>query len=346
MIIGVCGYGFSGTGALYSLLKEYDNVYTLPGARDIEYIISYTADGLEDLEYHLCKNPVKGLACDSAIYRFQLLINDLERRHNRYTNNKFREISNNYIDSIVQIQWKAFRLFEFERRPGRIKRIEKTIRSYIQFKLKKFGISYIPFRMTQRYLSIDPEGFVEKTRIYINNLLGHPNSEKILMLNQPFSPTNPLNGMKFFENSICIIVDRDPRDLYVMAKHVYGSRGLFIPTDTVEHFVIYYKTIRSRRLIQDSEKVLFVQFEDLVYHYDDEVNRIHKFIGSSLGKNVNKNKYFDPRISIENTHVYMNFPEDKEDIEYIESELNEWLYKFDEEDVPRKNNDLTKFTFM
>ena len=116
MIIGVCGYGYTGTGAVFSLLKEYSDVKCLPGGRDdIEFTISYVPDGLEDLEYHLCINPSKGVGCDSAIYRYQLLINDFSRSHNRFTDNRFRTISEAYIESIIQVKYTAYRTFEYDR---------------------------------------------------------------------------------------------------------------------------------------------------------------------------------------------------------------------------------------
>lgn len=346
MVIGICGYGYTGTGAVFSLLKEFDKVRCLSGGRDdIEFTLSYVPDGLEDLEYHLCINPTKGVGCDSAIYRFQLLVNDFERSHNRFTNNRFREISNNYINELVQVKYSAFRIFEYERNTSSSKRISRLIRNYLRIIFRKFGIDYTFFPKRERYISIFPDDFLSKTKIYINEILGSDDNRKCILLNQPFSVTNPLHSMRFFEEPYCIIVDRDPRDLYVMAKHIYGSYAKFIPTESIYSFVNYYKRLYDRRLIQDNSKILRIQFEDLIYHYEETLSIIQSFLGNDIGNHVNKLKLFNPKDSRKNTNIYNSFNED-DNIHIIESELSEWLYKFDETSIIKPVDDLRRFTLL
>ena len=89
-----------------------------------------------------------------------------------------------------------------------------------------------------------------------------------------------------------------------------------------------------------------VQFEDLIYNYDSTIKGIEKFVGPILGTHVNSKKYFDPAISIANTHVYPNYPEDAEAITKIECELKEYLYNFPDVEMKNKNVNLNLFTYL
>ena len=70
-----------------------------------------------------------------------------------------------------------------------------------------------------------------------------------------------------------ISVNRDPRDLYILGKL---NKTSDFPCRTVQEFVIYYKGVRDRQ--KPNTQVLFVNFEDLCYRYEDTVNIIQRFI--------------------------------------------------------------------
>lgn len=73
-------------------------------------------------------------------------------------------------------------------------------------------------------------------------------------------------------------------------------------------------------------KALCIRFEDLVYHYDTATKKLKDFL--HLGENPNPKRIFDPSMSMANTQVWKRYPEFKKDIEYIESELKEYLFDF------------------
>lgn len=345
MIVGICGYGYTGTGALYSLIKEYENVFVFSGNRDIEFILPYTPDGIEDLKYHLCDNPVKGSGCDAAIYRFKLMCKDLKRSHDRYTNNRFYEFVDKYLNSLVQVRWKAVRLFEYDRMPGNYRMYKKLFINVIRRFLGKRGIKFNGFPLVDRYFSIKPENFIEKSRNFISSILGS-HAEKVVLLNQPFAVNDPERSMKYFDDPYCIIVDRDPRDLYVMLKHVYGTNGLFIPTDNVENFITYFKKIRMCESEHDESRVIRIQFENLIYRYDETVNKIELFLNNKLGKHLKCKMFFKPDVSVKNTCVYGLYKEDENDIKRIEKELKPWLYDFESFDVKKTNDNLNEFIYL
>mgnify|MGYP002626464139 CR=1 FL=1 len=131
-------------------------------------------------------------------------------------------------------------------------------------------------------------------------VLGCDLSKKVV-LDQPFSGTNPLLSFRFFENPKAIIVDRDPRDLYIFTKEFlnYRTAGYQIPSDDVYGFIEYYKALRNSELREKSsntQDVLRISFEDLVYRYDDTTEKISHFC---CLEGLKRNKtIFDPSLSI------------------------------------------------
>ena len=68
MIIGVCGLGYTGSGAVQDLLKEYEEIEDLTG--DYEFGFVYKPDGILDLRHHLVEAPCRDLSSNVAIKRF------------------------------------------------------------------------------------------------------------------------------------------------------------------------------------------------------------------------------------------------------------------------------------
>ena len=85
----------------------------------------------------------------------------------------------------------------------------------------------------------------------------------------------------FLVNPKAIVVDRDPRDLWLVAKYADRASGeaRFMPRQDVKIYVEYYRRLRMKQKKEDTKDVLFVQFEDAIYNYDITVERIEKFLG-------------------------------------------------------------------
>ena len=69
----------------------------------------------------------------------------------------------------------------------------------------------------------------------------------------------------------------------------------------------------------------------MVYNYDKTTLLIRDFC--DLPDNPRPKTIFDPCISMPNTQLYLRYPEYASDIKYIEGELPEYLYHF--EDYPK-----------
>lgn len=329
MIIGVSGYGFTGSGAVLDILKEYNQFEIID---DFEFSFIYKPDGIENLEHYLVNSPSRYFGCDTAIRRFINFSDRMKRNYDKYSHGMFSVLSKQYINSLIQTTWKgtcSFHSVECGKLTYYIKyNILKRIRYNIE---KRFGVingSHYPD--IEMYMSIQPESFLDKTRQFISDLICSlmQNKELIPVLDQPFSADNPEKSFRYFDDPYAIVVDKDPRDLYLLAKTSLGMRGRFIPSDDVKQFIEYYKAIMLYRdkCIKNSDRVLYLHFEDLIYAHRETRVRIEQFLGI-VGSRGEK-RVFYPEKSINNTQLFRKYPEYSSDIDMIERELSEWIYDF------------------
>ena len=330
--IGVCGMGYTGSGAVLDLLSEFDDVEV---NTDPEFSFCYTPDGLEDLEYHLVTAPSRYMSSDIAILRFIKLV---EGRNNRgsgiriATKDQFYDLSMAYINSLIQLTWRGYWGWDFNsssklRRNLTFRILNNRITPLLGKVLKR-NIDLPPVR--DMYLSVSPNNFYEASRKYIMDLIramGYGNKETIV-LNQPFAADHPTKSFPFFENPIAIVVDRDPRDVYVLMKRVTLDAGRFIPTQNVKDFVEYYRIIHEKQEdTNDRSDVIKLQFENLIYRYEEAVADLCSHL--NIKEHSRCKQVFKPDVSINNTQLFLKYPQFKEDCNYIAEQLPVWLYPFD-----------------
>lgn len=332
MIIGACGFTGSGSSSVTDYLKEYDSLTVFD---KLEFILCHAPDGLEDLDYQLNYHRSKYTSSEVAIHRFfQHVENYLI---NRISDDKkkraIREATNEYIDSITQASWIGCGSADVQLHSSSISR-------YI-FNLSRSVITKLPVRIKtnwnlypahKMYFSINPDDFYEKSKKYVNMILSilGLDSSKPIVLNQPFSGNCPQNAFPFFDNPLAIVVDRDPRDIYTSTVKSYVPlKGCYnIPSKDVATFVEYYRGMHNNQPYRNEDnRVLVIRFEDMVYEYEATTDKIIQFC--NLNESDHSRKVFDPSKSIVNTQAFKRFPDLKKEIEYIERELEEYLYDFD-----------------
>ena len=99
-----------------------------------------------------------------------------------------------------------------------------------------------------------------------------------------------------------------------------------MPTDTVQNFITYYRVIRCEKQKKTQDpRCLYIQFEDMVYNYDQTTEKIDHFLNVT---NYRRKTIFDPGLSIANTNLISKFPKYAKDISIIEKELPEYLFDF------------------
>jgi hypothetical protein len=170
------------------------------------------------------------------------------------------------------------------------------------------------------------EEFTEKTSKYFDDYfktLGL-SDEKPIVLEQLFSFSSPQEGMEYFNSAKCILVTRDPRDVFAASKYknTDKSASRFMPINgDVKTFVKYYQCLYEN--ISESENVIIVSFEDLIYKYDETKKKIAEFLNisdvSSFGSK------FHPEISVKNTAFYKKVENIDDEIKYITDNLSQYL---------------------
>lgn len=331
MIIGVCSYGNTGSGAVFDLLKEYDELEVIArNGADFEFKFTYMPDGIEDLEFHLCSSPTRWMSSDTAIKRFVDIMKFYGKDYSlisKATKQKYKEITQQYINDIVQVKWVGRRLFEYMHRGEWgcfLYRLGIKIESTMRRITNK---DYRAFPSVNMYYSYKPDNFLEASQKYIRNLISALSSGKKekIVLDQPFSGDNPLKSFKYYENPYAIVVDRDPRDLYIIAKYIYPYEDCWIPTQSINEYITYYYQMRKQSYTND-DRILRIKFEDLIYEYENTIQQIEVFLNIKNGKKLT---YFNPSISIQNTQIYKLYNNEADNIQRIEKELKEWIYPFE-----------------
>lgn len=329
MIIGIGGYGYTGSTAVFDLLREYDEIDYIKTKRTLEFSFVYNPDGLFDLEFNVLRAPAKHLKGDWAIRRYMSYIDIYRKYFDSVTNGQFSRLNQQYLDSIIQVKYPRY-VTLLDRKYINypfvlIKALRKTqIRLEAKYKI---DFHLVPKRMG--YICVCPDQFIEKTKDFVAGVIqstGVDLSKKV-MLDQPFPPNNPEEVFQYYNDPYAIVVDRDPRDIYLIAKRLSHLAGSFIPHDSVKDFAEAYRDIR-RGQAGDPSRVLRMNFEDLIYRYDETVKKIEAFLG--LGVHTEPKKYLKPEVSVATTQLYKVYPDETENIKYIEQELSEYIYPFEQ----------------
>ena len=185
--------------------------------------------------------------------------------------------------------------------------------------------------------------FLRATQDYMRSLLSFCNNTKegIILIDQLVPPTCVERYSRYLppEQELRVfIVDRDPRDLYITCKYFLRSHA--IPCNNVNDFCNWYKWTRGQSKIEkDSNTVMRVSFEDMIYEYEETRNKIVSFCGLDDTLCSLKGKIFKPELSINNTQVWKRYKDSVAEAETIKKLLPEYCYDFDSKGVqPDFNN--------
>jgi len=327
--VGICGYHSTGSSALCSLLHELDEIQMLD---EREFDIIRLPDGLQDLDYSLNRFQHYETAT-VAIKRFKKAISDSTFGKNLISNKQKAMLTEQFINNVVQIRWNG------DAPTNKIKEIFRRKYRNVLSKLSRrsmhFEVLIIIYKLLfndSREFSMFPDNFLKHAQNYVNQLLlaiGQ-DENKITILNKCFHAYDPVACFKYFDSPKAIVVNRDPRDLYI---HTYkdGQRRAkeLIPLQDINSFIEYYK--RSRMSIPNfntRDDVLFINFESLVYDYENTVNLLIDFVGAS-SNHVKKGEKFNIGLAKSYTQLFLNHKDFEDDIKKIEQELPEFLFPFE-----------------
>ena len=156
------------------------------------------------------------------------------------------------------------------------------------------------------------------------------NGNNDMLMDQLLLPHNLYRMENYFDdNAKVIVVERDPRDVFILNKYIWAQNNFGVPMPyEVNEFCKYYKGMRESEKPTNSKKVLRINFEDLIYKYDETVKKVMKHLDFSEQMHVNKKTRFNPDLSIKNTQIFNSSHKYDEEMKIIEGELKEYLYDF------------------
>lgn len=342
MVFTVTGSYGTGSSAVTDLMKEYENICCIDR---MEMRLLYDPDGISDLEYKLVENPDRHNT-SHAVKKFMNMADMLDHvffidRYRKDFGDSFKSITKQYLKDITVLEYNASWHYDIYEK-GRCFYVIDGLYRKIKMIIKRLtgiqaGRSTLISKNEKAYLGITQEReFLDKTKLYMKNLLGVLNADhkEHIIVDQLVPTSNIKRYIRYFDSIRVVLVERDPRDLYILSNEIWNNR--VIPGYSVNSFCTWYRW--TRELYNESlnlDSVLFIYFEDLIYDYEKTVRRLEDFFEIEAACHKNKNQFFNPQKSMGNTRLWAVYDKYRDDIKEIEQCLPEYLYKYKDTDIHR-----------
>lgn len=333
-ILTCASYFGTGSSALTDLFSEYSNVHP---NNEFEFRFAHDPNGMMDLEYHLVENfnrEVSGYGL-KQFYKFCKYNHGtfFNKKYEKYFKGKYLEYSKAYIEALTDFSYKGFWHYDLASK-GMFRYYFLGIFNKINIKLKAKRASVLPKEITY---CANPglDKFLLESQKYTSNLLECLNDDHkpYMVVDQLVPSTNTAKAMRYFKDEMFVfIVDRDPRDVYILCKTIWRWDHLF-PQESVESWCKWFRYVREQSKNQKNDHIMYLQFEDLVYHYDECKKKVEKFAHLNPSDHILQFKRFNPKRSFYNTQIYLRDKRWDKDIKNIEELLPEFLYDFSKVDA-------------
>jgi len=333
-VIDLSGYSFTGKSAVYDLLSHSDSFCGF--GKNFEFELLRAPGGIIELREALTGGNWSPVRSSDAIRRFLKLIDNLGgsktvfdrvTRLGSHYDFYFPDFTGNsidYIDKLVTGNWTSFWPFS---------KFQYNVRDIISYKVfSKFGV----VRNDHVYLSkVKLSDFDAYTRDFLGILFPLEGNKlgQIPVINNAFEPFNPTVSSGLIRGSKSIIVDRDPRDIYLAAlasSNGIGSKvGSAVVGNNVKDFVNRFLVYRSAVVSDNNSSVYRMTFESLILQFDETLSDLCVFL------DVDRNGFsmlgdgFDLAKSAKNIGMWRDLSDSKtiESIEFIERELSGYCFK-------------------
>ena len=244
------GYMGSGSSLATDLVSEFEGFEASKGS--FEYVFLHCPNGVFDLEDKLLVGN-NAIRSDEALHSFYDTMKQLYDKkywwvghYKEIVGEDFLRITEEYIEQLIHHKPDFYWYYQ-ENTNSRmffqllVKRIVKLV-SLNHVQIKK------PLTHPQMWLSyVSPQEFYEITKKYIATILDKLGVEKKnIILDQLLLPFNLHRIDNYFDDNIEVfVVERDPRDMFLMNKYVYAKNNEPVPysTDVYEFCDCYRRQI-------------------------------------------------------------------------------------------------------
>lgn len=338
MNVGITGFAGTGSSAVQDYLKEFSGV-DVALEEVYEHMVFLVPHSIFDLELKLFENndPMRS---DEAIQSFYLAMKQLYEydftwfgSYKKLVGPSFMEVVEDYIK---EISLETSEIWYYRYKGTRFNPVKYVVQKTLNvLKVKNYprvGYDNV-YDKSKGYLSYcTREEFNIATKRFTSRIMElTKTTAEISLFDHLLWPKQCYHMETYFNDDVkMIIVKRDPRDLYLINKYFWAAKNVAVnfPMEASE-FAKYYQNVMKLDYSRlDDHKVLVVNFEDLVYDYQETTKTITNFLGLKDENHVHKKKYFDPVRSIKNTQVFTSNPAWAEEIACIEELLKEDCYPF------------------
>lgn len=330
--ITCASYYGSGSSAITDFVSEFDDVYSFTSE---EFRFVQDPDGISDLEYNLVENFNRHNS-GHALKRYKKLVdfycgNIFSKKYETFFNGNWKGYSYEYIERLTDFKYHGWWLYDLLDRGSFFHFRKKVLNKLLHLTIWKNQPErlYNTMKNEITYCSHpDEEKFLKLTREYIDGLFSSVcNGAQTIMVDQIVPPSNLKRYLRYFNDIKVAVVDRDPRDIFLLDKYVW--RDGMLPSD-VEIFCKWFKYTREHRKTENlnTKDIQFFNFEDLIYQYNKTTSKLMDWLGLDIEKHNRKKQYFVPSKSINNTQIWKRISCNIEDVKFIEKELEEFLYDF------------------
>lgn len=310
-IISIDGLGCTGCSAVIDVLREYNTNEVIggvdPGSLSKETVLNFeveflrVAGGLYEIDKYI--GSTSGSINDALLHRVIAMLSKTEI-YCKFP--AIRPYFYEFFDNIAQI----FTIHPKDR--------------YFNLHLLDDGDKHIYYLkvMTKQEFRAICRNFIYT----IFNIIFAGSTRKNLVLEQ-ICGDNDFN-MEFYRSFLptvkSIVVYRDPRDVYRDAK-LFGEDWMH--HESPESFIEWYKYKLNTFNPVNIKGFLVVRFEDLLFDYQNQIQRIEDYLEIPSSCHSAPKSCFDPSVSKRNCFIWKNDREDKASYDKIQNELSELCYK-------------------
>lgn len=300
-LLAIDGVGFSGSSAVTDFFGEFSNCTSLGGV-------------------DMRENPDRG---EENCYEIDFLrepgsLISLESIYNNHTGRVRDAAIDNFIKVCYQYYESDISIF------GDLFLNEAKV--FLK-KITNYAFNDSPTHVTYHVKEISLNEYRSYAKQFLEAILKNIPSKEILVCDNLMSVGYPdkeiLSG--YFGDYKKIFNYCDPRDVYARARLQPGNE--WVPVDP-EIFCKNWENGIIQRINSNDPNVLITNFDDFCNDYENQAKKIMDFIGITEKDHVNKFKYFNPKISINNTQVWKKL-ENQKAIDYIFEHLKEYCYDFE-----------------
>lgn len=315
--VAVTGFYGTGSSAVLDYLREFDDVGFVPeNISGYEHVALYEPGGLFDLGAVLrFSNTLYN--SDVAMGRFvesMYRLNDTDfgwyGSYKKQFDDEFKKIVDEFVCSIsIEREYKGTSHAVGVRFSPIKAALQIAANIVFKRKISKLGRKYI-YDKYQPYIALPSDDeFCAAARKFTTSYMDlFETSKNVRVFDHLVWPQNTKFIQDYFDQNFkVIIVTRDARDVFLLNKYFWHKppRVLtkpYFPTEVKDFCKVWKHNIEG---FSQSENVLVINFEDLIYNTEATEEKIRSFIGLKDEHHLINTHFFDPAKSIENTQIFM-----------------------------------------